>query len=196
MSVATRERRCIVTGEVCDESALIRFALGPDGRVVPDVAAKLPGRGAWVRSMRDVVEVASHGEPFARAFKCKVSPCGDLASLVETQLSRRCLDMLGLARKSGEVVSGFEKVRSWLASGRAAVLLHARNGSRRERRRLSGFGSPVTALVLFDDKELGLALGRESVVHAAVAAGGFADRLICESSRLAGFRTLQVQGCD
>ena len=50
-----RERRCLVSGEVLAEDRLVRFAADPDGNVVPDVAAVLPGRGMWVRADRDAV---------------------------------------------------------------------------------------------------------------------------------------------
>ena len=42
---ANRLRKDIVLGEATDEARLVRFVVGPDGTVVPDVARKLPGRG-------------------------------------------------------------------------------------------------------------------------------------------------------
>src|SRR5690606_41469867 len=62
-----RERRCLITGESDDAAALIRFAIAPDGRVVPDIAARLPGRGYWVRADRAVVDEAVRREVFAKA---------------------------------------------------------------------------------------------------------------------------------
>src|SRR5207302_7221214 len=50
------QRRCIVTGEVRDRGSLLRFVVGPDGAIVPDVAARLPGRGLWLTARRDIVE--------------------------------------------------------------------------------------------------------------------------------------------
>ena len=116
--------------------------------------------------------VAIQGKVFARAFGRTVTAHDNLPSIVEIQLARRCLDMLGLARRGGDAVAGFEKARAWLRSGRAAMLLHASNGSVRERGRLMPSTSAIPTVTLFDDAELGLALGRESVVHAAVAVGG------------------------
>ena len=196
MCAASRQRRCIVTEIVTDESALVRFALDPAGCVVPDIGARLPGRGAWVVSERDTVMAAIQGKAFARAFGRSVVTHENLLSAVEIQLARRCLDMLGLARRGGDAVAGFEKARTWLRSGRAAMLLHARNGSVRERERLMPTTSAISTVTLFDDAELGLALGRESVVHAAVAVGGFANRLLREVSRLEGFRVSNGSGVD
>ena len=196
MCAASRQRRCIVTDVETDEFALVRFAVDPAGCVVPDVGARLPGRGAWVVSRRDTLVTAIQGKAFARAFGRNVVAHESLLSVVENQLARRCLDMLGLARRGGEAVAGFEKVRAWLRSGRAAMLLHASNGSLRERERLMPTASAISAVTLFDDAELGLALGRESVVHAAVAVGGFANRLLREVSRLEGFRVSNEAGVD
>ena len=193
MSAASRERRCIVTGKATDESALIRFVVDPDGCVVPDIGARLPGRGAWVISRRASVIAAAQGKAFARAFGRDVTAHENLASAAELQLARRCLDLLGLARRGGEAVAGFEKARAWIRSGRAAIVLHASNGSLRERERLMLTKSTVSTVTLFDDAELGLALGRESVVHAAVAVGGFANHLLREVSRLEGFRVSDVK---
>ena len=196
MGTANRERRCIVTGDACDEGELVRFVVGPDGGVVPDIAVKLPGRGAWVRARRETVARAIKETAFARVFRCDVCVGEDLVPIVENLLARRCLDALGLARKGGEVVAGFEKVSTWLRSGRASVLVHARNGSARERQRLPRPAAAVASVTLFDDAELGLALGRESVVHAAVAAGGFANSFLQEASRLEGFRVFDDATLD
>ncbi len=53
-----RQRRDIVSGAVLPESRLVRFVADPDGQVVPDVAAKLPGRGLWVEATRAAVNIA------------------------------------------------------------------------------------------------------------------------------------------
>ncbi len=196
MSKATRKRRCIVTNEVADEACLIRFVVDPEGRVVPDIAAKLPGRGAWVRSERSVVNSAVGGKAFARAFGRRTDVRDDLLPLVEAGLARRCLDLLGLARRAGDAVSGFQEVRAWVRSGRAAVVFHASDGSERERERLASGRGGVASVTSFEKAELSLALGRESVVHAAVAVGGFADRIRREAVRLDGIRAAGGRTAD
>ncbi len=196
MRVEARTRRCIVTGDSTDESALVRFVVDPDGRVVPDIGERLPGRSAWTLSRCDVVKAAIASAAFPRAFERDVEAPENLPSIVEGQLVRRCLDMMGLAQRGGEAVAGFEKVRASLRAGRAAMVLHASNGSERERRRLMPSIGAVSKVTLFNDSELGLALGRESVVHAAVVVGGFANRLLREVSRLEGFRVSSESGVD
>ena len=125
LAAAHRERRDIVTGEVMDEAVLIRFVAGPGGQVVPDLARKLPGRGIWVAANRASVETATKKGLFARAAKAKVSVSPDLPDQVESLLKARLLSGLGLARRGGALVSGFEKVAAAIEAGKAAWLIEA-----------------------------------------------------------------------
>jgi predicted RNA-binding protein YlxR (DUF448 family) len=186
---ADRTRRCIATGAVGPAETRIRFVRAPDGRVVPDLAASLPGRGAWVVAERAPLEKAVARRLFARAFKAETAAAPDLAQQVERLLARRCVDLIGLARRAGQAVAGFGKVEGWARAGQVGALLTAREGAEDGRRRLYGLAAGAARIGVLDAAELGLAFGRESVVHAAVAPGRLADRLLSESRRLAGFRT-------
>lgn len=181
------ERRCIVTGEVRPRRGLIRFVVGPDGLIVPDLAEKLPGRGIWVAADRAAIEKAAAKGLFARAARAQVKVPDGLADLVEAGVARRVVELIGLARKSGKAVAGFEKVKGWLAEGRAKVLLQASDGSERGKGKLwtptggRWFGC-LTA------SELGLSFGRDHVIHSALALGGLTDKVIVEAGRLTGLR--------
>lgn len=181
------ERRCIVTGEVQPKAGLIRFVAGPDGQVVPDLAEKLPGRGIWVSADRTAIRKAAKKGLFSRAAKAPVTAPEDLAEMVEAGVARRLVELVSLARKSGHAVAGFEKVKGWLAEGRAKVLLQASDGSDRGKGKLwtptggRWFGC-LTA------SELGLSFGRDHVIHGALAAGGLTDKVILEAGRLTGLR--------
>ncbi|MDQ1900764.1 RNA-binding protein [Paracoccus sp. WLY502] len=181
------ERRCIVTGEVQPKAGLIRFVAGPEGQVVPDLAEKLPGRGIWVSADRAAIDKAAAKGLFSRAAKAPVKAPEGLADLVEAGVARRLVELVSLARKSGIAVAGFEKVKGWLAEGRAKVLLQASDGSERGKGKLwtptggRWFGC-LTA------SELGLSFGRDHVIHGALAAGGLTDKVILEASRLTGLR--------
>ena len=115
-----RERRDLASHQVMDESRLIRFVAGPDGQVVPDLGRKLPGRGLWVAADRASVQTAAKKNLFSRAAKTRLAASDDLPDLVERLLHRRCLDQLGLARREGVLISGFEKSAAAIRSGRAA----------------------------------------------------------------------------
>src|SRR3954451_13743567 len=112
LAQASRERRDIVSGDVMDEDRLIRFAAAPDGAVVPDLARKLPGRGLWVAADRASVATAAKKGLFARAAKAQIKAPADLADQVERLLKSRLLSGLGLAKRAGDLTSGFEKVSS------------------------------------------------------------------------------------
>ena len=136
MAEASRERRDLVTGEVMAEERLIRFVAGPDATVVPDLARKLPGRGLWVAADRASVETAARKGLFSRAAKTKLSASAELADQVDRLLARRVLDGLGLAKRAGDLISGFEKVVSALGAGRAAWLVEASDGQPDGRRKI------------------------------------------------------------
>jgi uncharacterized protein len=181
------ERRCIVEGEVKPVSQLIRFAVSPQGDIVPDLDATLPGRGLWVSAQRLAVDEAVKKRRFAKAAKAQVRAEADLADLVETRLRAKCLDLLGLARRSGDLITGFEKVKAELATGNAVVLLAATDGAADGREKLSRLAMDLPVVTLFDVADMSLALGRENVVHAVLSSGGLAERFLKETTRLAGF---------
>ena len=189
-----RERRCIVSGEIMPDNRLIRFVADPDGQVVPDAAAKLPGRGLWVTATRAAVTQAVEKKLFARAAKAQVAATADLADRTEKALVARMLGDLGIARRSGALVLGFDNVLRALDSARPpALLIEAGDGSKDGKRKLYNAAharalKPVVVECLVS-AELGLALGRENVIHAAVQPGGLAERLNFDAERLKGFRS-------
>ena len=180
-------RKCIATGELCPKAELIRFVVGPEGVIVPDVAGKLPGRGIWVRPERAALEQAVKKNLFSRAAKEPVTVPADLVEQVEALIAKRLVDLIALARKSGLAVAGFEKVKDRLARGDVKVLLQSSDGSDRGKTKL---WTPEGARYVgwLTTEELGRAFGRETVVHAAIGAGGLAPRVVEEAARLKALR--------
>jgi uncharacterized protein len=182
------ERRCIVTGESQPKAGLVRFVVGPEGQVVPDVLGRLPGRGMYVEAVAASIDKAAKKNLFARAAKQPVSVPDGLVALIEGQVLRRVTDLLSMARKAGDAVTGYEKVKDMLAKGQAHVLIQASDGSERGKTKLrppEGTGSFIGCLTA---GEMGLAFGRERAIHAALAAGGLTSRVVEEAARLAGLR--------
>jgi predicted RNA-binding protein YlxR (DUF448 family) len=166
----------------------VRFVVGPEATIVPDVAGRLPGRGIWVGADAATLRTAVEKGLFSRAAKARVTVPDDLAYVVERALVQRLLEALALARKAGAAVAGREKTREALASGQAALLLQAADGSVRERRELRPPAGPESRFECLAADELGMAFGRDRVIHAAVLAGGLADRVRDEALRLSGIR--------
>ncbi len=186
------ERRCIATGERGPRAGLIRFVVGPEGAVVPDLLGRLPGRGIWVAADRTALDRAAKKGLFARAARQPVTVPEGMVTTLETALARRVIDLISLARKSGEAVAGFEKVKDWLTKGEAAVLVQAADGSARGKTKLwppePEEPGETTFIGCLTAAEMGLAFGREHVIHAALAAGGLTTRVVEEAARLAGVR--------
>lgn len=186
-------RRCIVTRETRAQSELLRFVLDPEDRVRLDLEQRLPGRGMWLSADRDVVNRAAQKNLFARAARSRAVVPADLAAEVERLLVRRALGTLGLARRAGQVTVGFEQVRAALRDEGAAVLVAASDGAADGRRKLRRLAMDLPLVNAFSRTELGAALGRDDVVHAAVAPGPLARRLLSDVERLAGFRPKAVE---
>ncbi len=187
------DRKCIVTGEVHPKFGLIRFVAGPDGQVVPDILGKLPGRGIYVAADRNAIDKAATKGLFARSAKAPLKAAQGLADEVERQLARRVVDLISLQRKAGKAVAGFEKVKNWLQMEEAEVLIQAVDGSGRGKSKLSTphYGSYIGWLTA---DELGLAFGRQTVIHGALASGGLTQRVVEEAQRLKGVRVKEDGG--
>lgn len=182
------ERRCIVTGEIRSKDELIRCVAGPDGVVVPDVDAKLPGRGLWLSSSRNVVNTAVAKNAFSKAARAKVTPMEGLADRIEALLVQRCMSLVGMMRRSNGVIFGFEKTRGWLKDGKCAVVLAARDGAADGRNKIKALSGDLPLIELFDAEEMGAAIGRDHVVHMGFAPGNITRRFQVEALRLQGFR--------
>jgi hypothetical protein len=213
-------RRCVVTRERLPKEQMFRFVIGPDRALVPDLAGKLPGRGIWLSASRDVIEggggTRPNGTPrngkspdggvpngvspgatgrelvraIARAARGPVQVPPDLPGVLDAALIRRIGDLLGLARRAGQAIAGFEKARDWMRTHPVGLVLQAADGSEAERARFrSAVPDTVPVLDPLTGAELGRIMGHETVVHVALAPGRLAGSLAIEAGRLAGIRT-------
>ena len=194
-------RKCILTNETGPVETLIRLVPSPDGVLVPDVAARLPGRGVRMQTdgalIRAAVDNGSLHKAACRSLKCKL-PKGavsdDLAEQIEGLLVRRCLDRLGLEQRAGHVVTGFDKIKAALgkkSQGQPIMLVEAVDGSEDGRRKIqAAVGNNVPTVAVFDREALSGALGRENVVHVLLVKSGGTKKLMVDISRLLGMRGL------
>ena len=180
-------RKCIATGALRPKDEMLRFVVGPDGRLVPDLDGRLPGRGLWLSAERDMVNTACAKGLFAKAARRGVKVPAGLEEVLEGLMVRRCLDLIGLARRAGDVVQGFEKARARLQTGKGGVLLQASDGAAGGRKKIRALAPAEPLLDLFSARELGQALGRDRAVHVVMAKGRLADSLIREAGRLRSF---------
>jgi predicted RNA-binding protein YlxR (DUF448 family) len=190
-----RERRCIVSGETLPEDRLVRFVVSPDGEIVPDVGAILPGRGIWVEATARALETAAKKNLFAKAAKAQVKVPPGLAARVEQQLVARMQADLGMARRAGQLLLGFDTVTDEIRSENPpALLLEASDGAADGKRKVFGAaharGLKIETIECLTSGELGVAVGRENVIHAALKSGRLQERLYFDGKRLSGFRTV------
>lgn len=188
------ERSCLVTREAKPRAGLVRFVVGPDRAVVPDIAERLPGRGLWVSATRQAIETAVSRGLFAKAAKGPAVAPKDLADQVERLLAERALGLLGFARRAGELVFGFERVSARLEAGGVAALVEASDASPESAAKMSAKAAESRIVRLFTRVELGMAVGRPELVHMALSTGKLADAFLAAAERLAGLRGLVEAG--
>lgn len=195
------ERRCILTGRNACRDDLLRLAVSPDGLVLPDALARAPGRGAWIGASKDELAAAIAGgqlkAALARSFKDgSLTVPQDLPELFENALLRAFLDRLGLEMRAGRIILGSEKIANEARSGKVAALYHASDASEDGSKKLDqawrvgmdAEGSGQTGQTLpLDRKALSVALGRDNVVHLALADARSAERVSVPLRRLLTF---------
>lgn len=186
---APATRRCIVTRETGPREGLIRFVVAPDGTLTPDLAETLPGRGLWVAARRSALERAVAKKLFARAAKRAVNVPADLVPRLEMLLAARAVGLLGLANRAGQLAAGATRVREWLRAGKAAILLAASDSDGRDGAELRRMAGDLPEIRALSGAEMGRAVGRERMVHMAVAPGRLAEALRREAGRLDGVRS-------
>jgi uncharacterized protein len=194
-------RKCVLSGDRAEASALIRLALGPDGSVAPDVHAKAPGRGAWVGVTADELSKAQAKGKLAgvlkRAFKeTDITLAQDMAGRIEAALEKAFLDRLGLEARAGNLISGAEKIDAAARSGQVHLLLHASDAS------ADGSGKRDQSLRVGNDEEgsgkggiklpvdrdaISQALGRGNAVHVALIDKKAAERVMHHLGRWLNF---------
>lgn len=193
------ERRCLASGETRDPVHMVRFVLDPEGIVTPDIQGKLPGRGVWVSSDRKSLEKVIAQKSFARGFKGKTNIEGDLVGLTVRLLERRVLGLITMARKASVIALGFDQVQSMAREAAIAIRIEASDGSKDGRSKIRTLAKAMNreqelpdpiVLGCFTADKIGQALGRETIVHAAVRPSKLAKAMKIDVARLSGFRVL------
>ena len=188
MHCAKSHRRCIATGEIHDRSSLLRFVVGPNDELVADMASSLPGRGLWLTPRRDILERAIARRLFARSAHRAIITPADFADRVETLLVQRCVDGIGLGRRAGFAVAGFEKSCEAVRTGKATLLFLALDGAAGGRRKMRALARGLPVVIVLTATEMGAIFGRDHVVNIAIGDGRLSGRLIAVAEKIAGFR--------
>jgi uncharacterized protein len=157
---------------------------------VPDLAGTLPGRGIWVSADSAALERVLARRLFARAACWVVIVPVDLQPRLVLLLQKRIIDGLALARRAGQAISGYDKVREALKHGDFVFLLEASDaGSDGSKMRALARGVSDGALAVLsplDGTTLGQVFGRDRAVHVGLRSGRLAHRIAQDAARLAG----------
>ncbi len=197
-----RTRKDIASGDIMNPVRMIRLAFSQDGEVVADVFAKIPGRGAWIAANRDAVKKAIKTKAISRAAKRDINVPETFADIIEQQLSRKVLGLIGMANRAGELESGFDKVRGAAQAGKIAFRIEALDGAQDGRSKIRVISKAIAremqqtsapVIGCYTSAQLGSMLGREHMVHLALRKGRLTQSLRAELSRLAGFCSLIPQ---
>jgi predicted RNA-binding protein YlxR (DUF448 family) len=194
----TLERQCALTREVKPVADLIRFAISPDGEVVPDTDARAEGRGVWISLGEKFVAEAVRRKAFERSLGERVKLADDLPGLTRRLLTERFVSALQMARKAGQLVTGAHRVREAIEQGEVVALISATDAAEDGRQKLLGAlrareklardsgdeATQVPHLELLGSSQLGLALGLESVIHAALVHGAASQSALKRAIRL------------
>src|SRR5713101_2891493 len=194
-AAAAQGRLCIATRQVRPVGELIRFVVGPDGAVVPDLKRRLPGRGVWITARRHLVEEAVRRRIFGRGFKVDVRVSAELPDELDRLLEQSALNALSIAHKAGLVILGFAKVETAVATAPLVVLIRAQDAGEESGRRLAAalrrradHAAEGKIVEAFTSAQLDLALGRLNVVHAALLAGRASETFLARWRFLEYFR--------
>ena len=182
------ERTCAGCRTVRDKIELIRYVCAPDGQLLVDYRQKLPGRGAYSCIDRNCIVASVKQGGFSRSFKQSVV-VPDAALLIETvvqSLQTRIINLIGMARKAGSVVSGSTSVLQELGKPNASLLIVAKDAAEGTAGKIlnKGKGCDVTSIRLFDKQILGSAVGKDERSHLVLTNKQFARNIILEIDRL------------
>lgn len=189
MTTKESERKCIVTRKPCKKEEALRFTSDSSGLIFIDLAEKLPGRGYWLQAKRDVLEQAVKQDIFSKAIKGKAVLPENFVECVENLLSQRLIQTIALARKAGVAIGGYEKVKACLMKKDVSVVFTASDAAANSLSKIKGHIAKETFCTnILSKSELGIAFGREIVIHAVILPGGLAKKGQCDAMRLQGLR--------
>lgn len=172
MTKEVETRKCVISGKILPKDELLRFVLLKDGTVVPDFNKKLDGHGFYLSNSKKLLsELAAKPNPLNKILHTKTIINADLPQIVEKILHKRGLDALNLARKAGNLVLGFEKVKDTVAKGKVAFVIEAVDAGDDGKQKITAMTKDLDAFALYDVADLSRALNRENTVYLAIKTG-------------------------
>ena len=176
MTVELETRKCVWTGQVKNKTDLLRFVVLQDGTCLPDFNKKLDGRGFYLsNSKRLLQELMEKKKPLNKILHKDVIMAEDMPKIVEQILHKKALDAINLARKSGDLVLGFEKVKESIVKNSAAFVIKASDAGADGQQKIAEKAKDLEQWSLFDTDTLSQTLKRENTVYLVVRKGPMSE---------------------
>ncbi len=185
---AKTQRTCLGCRQVFGQDELVRYVASPQHELLVDYRGRLPGRGAYTCLDRECVTLAVKRRQFGRALRSDFAPfeADNLMAALAVQVEAKVLSLVGMARKSGKIISGGQMVLKALSGGGIAVVLLAQDVSNgigeKVRGKAEATGTPW--LYLAEKGQLGQLLGKAERSVVGIGKGALAESLKVELLRL------------
>lgn len=181
-------RTCVSCRQSKKQEQLVRYVVAPDGELVVDYRHRLPGRGAYTCIEADCLVAAVDRNQFRRSFrgKCNEVSSEKLLSALTQAVEQKILNLLGMGRKSGQLVSGSNAVITALRQdANLSLVIMTRDISTAIAEKIESLSvrHQVNCSQLFSKDLLGQILGKGERSVVAVQAGTLADAILIELQR-------------
>ena len=161
------ERKCILEGVVKPISQLLRF-VELNNELLPDFNKKLPAKGMYVTANKLSLQKALQKKLFHKVSKHNLKIAEDFMNTVENLIKHQTMESLNLARKSGALITGFEKVKEAIKKGNVAFIIEAKDAALDGKEKVVLFAKNIEIFNLFSIDELDKALNKVNTVHIAI----------------------------
>lgn len=163
------ERKCVWTGKVLSKTELLRFVVLKNGTCLPDFDKKIDGRGFYLSNSKQLLnDLMTKKKPLNKILHKDVIMAEDMPQIVEQILRKKATDSINLARKAGDLVLGFEKVKECIKKGKAAFVILASDAGADGKQKIAEIAGETEKFTLFDVETLSQTLNRENTVYLVV----------------------------
>lgn len=182
------ERTCVACRQSKKQEQLVRYVVAPDGTLVIDYRHRLPGRGAYTCIDINCLKMAVERKQFQRSFRgsCRTADFELLATELSKALEQKVINLLGMGRKSGQVVSGSNAVMTGLRKGTGlSLVIMTKDISTAIAEKIKALSDrqQIDCSQLLSKDLLGQLLGKGERSVVAVQNGALADAILIELQR-------------
>ncbi len=182
------QRTCVACRQTKNKRELVRYVLAPDKTVLVDYRQHLPGRGGYTCFSVTCLQDAVKRRGFQRCFKTQnlSVDAGQLLEQLTDAVDQKIISLIGMARKSGQLISGSNAIIEALRkSATPTLVIIAADISAAIGQKIETLAarSDIYCVRLYDKLQLGQMLGKEERSVIAVQAGKLADSLLNELHR-------------